>query len=300
MPENSVDSIVTDPPYELGFMGRSWDATGITFNVEVWAEALRVLKPGGHLLAFSSSRTYHRMTVAVEDAGFEIRDQIQWVYGSGFPKSMDIGKKLEDWKGWGTALKPAHEPIVLARKPMTTTIAVNVEKYGTGGINIDASRVEDGNRWPANLMHDGSSEVTEFFGAPHRFFYSTKTTQRDRNEGLDNFEAVRVHDGRELGKPGGSNPRNRSNDLKLNPHPTVKPTELMRYLCRLLTPPKGVILDPFMGSGSTGKGAVLEGFDFIGIEINPEYVEIAKARIDFALVAREQDALFPPGFGRNL
>ena len=182
MPDNSVDSIVTDPPYELGFMGKSWDSTGIAFNVEVWAEALRVLKPGGHLLAFSGSRTYHRMAVAIEDAGFQIRDQIMWIYGSGFPKSLDVSKAIDkaagskgedrvvaeagvsgshenptkailnkgtpvqpeaqQWQGWGTALKPAHEPIVLARKPLIGTVAANVLEWGTGGLNIDGSRVE--------------------------------------------------------------------------------------------------------------------------------------------------------------
>jgi SAM-dependent methyltransferase len=141
LPENSVDSIVTDPPYELGFMGKSWDSSGVAFNVEVWKEALRVLKPGGHLIAFSGSRTYHRMAVAIEDAGFEIRDQIMWLYGSGFPKSMNIGKTLSDWQGWGTALKPAHEPMVLARKPLIGTVAANVLEYGTGGLNIDGTRV---------------------------------------------------------------------------------------------------------------------------------------------------------------
>jgi site-specific DNA-methyltransferase (adenine-specific) len=311
MPDNSVDSIVTDPPYELGFMGKSWDSTGIAFNVEVWQEALRVLKPGGHLLAFSGSRTYHRMAVAIEDAGFEVRDQIMWIYGSGFPKSLNIGKQLDNWQGWGTALKPAHEPIVVARKPLIGTVAANVLTYGTGGLNIDASRVGSeggtkaenfgevrgeifGNgkgkpvntitelnlgRWPANVIHDGSDEVVEYFGEPARFFYCAKTSKKDRNEGLDDFEAIRVHDGREEGNPGGSNPRNRTNDKKVNHHPTVKPTDLMRYLCRLVTPPAGIVLDPFMGSGSTGKGAVLEGFDFIGIEQDADYVKIAEARI---------------------
>jgi DNA modification methylase len=328
MTENSVDSIVTDPPYELGFMGKSWDSTGIAFNTEVWKEALRVLKPGGHLLAFSGSRTYHRMAVAIEDAGFEIRDQIMWIYGSGFPKSHNL---KGDWQGWGTALKPAHEPIVVARKPLIGTVAANVLTYGTGGLNIDGTRV--GNevlgggtmpdlrdvgamskeatgidklsfgqnsrpalrksqptyegRWPANVIHDGSDEVVELFpetkgatsrtdtvskGMFHggnagivfddgnntsaaRFFYCAKASKRDRNEGLDEAR---------------------------NHHPTVKPTDLMRYLCRLVTPPNGIVLDPFMGSGSTGKASIFEGFRFVGIEQNPEYVEIAKARIEFA------------------
>jgi site-specific DNA-methyltransferase (adenine-specific) len=374
MPDNSVDSIVTDPPYELGFMGKSWDSTGIAFNVEVWTEALRVLKPGGHLLAFSGSRTYHRMAVAIEDAGFQIRDQIMWLYGSGFPKSLDVSKAIDkaagavrevveskpqtgakfqaiaddidnggfndpnrtsfditapstpeaqQWAGWGTALKPAHEPIVLARKPLIGTVAANVLEHGTGGLNIDGSRVgmsEDdfakmsagveairakggvmegswknssdlsganpvntAGRFPANIIHDGSDEVGELLGEPARFFYCAKASKRDRNEGLDGFEAIRVHDGRQAGNKGGSNPRNRTNDVKVNHHPTVKPTDLMRYLVKLITPPNGIVLDPFTGSGSTGKGAVIEGFNFIGIELDPDYVAIATARIQHQL-----------------
>ena len=404
--DNSVDSIVTDPPYELGFMGKSWDASGIAFNVEVWQECLRVLKPGGHLLAFSGSRTYHRMAVAIEDAGFEIRDQIMWIYGSGFPKSLNIAKSIENkittgsaakngfhklegertgdgrigmydtveaqgfrkvnpdqlggftldattpeaqqWDGWGTALKPAHEPVVVARKPLIGTVAANVLTYGTGGLNIDGTRVagepvpinkleewsgfgqkiepdyeqtmNTQGRWPANVIHDGSDEVVELFpdtkgkvgmtkqassrglyeggkslgdtkindgindsGSAARFFYCAKASKKDRNEGLDGFEAVRVHDGRQEGTVGGSNPRNRSNNYRQNHHPTVKPTELMRYLCRLVTPPNGTVLDPFMGSGSTGKAAIYEGFNFVGIEMTDEYIPIAKARIEFAV-----------------
>jgi len=354
MADNSVDSIVTDPPYELGFMGKSWDSTGIAFNVEVWTEALRVLKPGGHLLAFSGSRTYHRMAVAIEDAGFQIRDQIMWLYGSGFPKSLDVSKAIDNkagskgadrviaeagvsgshenptkailnkgtpvepeaqqWAGWGTALKPAHEPIVLARKPLIGTVAANVLEHGTGGLNIDGSRVgskrdseqtqgsyngsevaivgqrqggkiypETLGRFPANIIHDGSDEVAELLGEPARFFYCAKASKRDRNEGLEGFEAIRVHDGRQAGNKGGSNPRNRTNDVKVNHHPTVKPTDLMRYLVKLITPPNGIVLDPFTGSGSTGKGAVMEGFNFIGIEIDPDYVAIATARIQYQL-----------------
>ena len=399
--DNSVDSIVTDPPYELGFMGKSWDASGIAYSVELWKEALRVLKPGGHLLAFSGSRTYHRMAVAIEDAGFEIRDQIMWIYGSGFPKSLDISKAIDksagaerevvgeatdrredgttyglghsgqitsqdaitaevkQWQGWGTALKPAHEPVVVARKPLIGTVAANVLTYGTGGLNIDGARVgsegggtnctnrdelgqckghenagrsttgetihgveSNGGRWPANVIHDGSNEVVELFpdtgksgvainrnrsgaksgevfqggwnaltedvgfrdsGSAARFFYCAKASKRDRNEGLDGFEAVRVHDGRQEGTVGGSNRRNRSNNYRQNHHPTVKPTDLMRYLCRLVTPPNGIVLDPFMGSGSTGKAAIYEGFNFVGIEMTDEYIPIAKARIEFAV-----------------
>jgi site-specific DNA-methyltransferase (adenine-specific) len=369
LPPNSVDSIVTDPPYELGFMGKSWDSTGIAYSVKMWDEALRVLKPGGHLLAFSGSRTYHRMACAIEDAGFEIRDQIMWVYGSGFPKSMDVSKaidkqagverevvgsvttnvgmqggnftagsqtglvnitapttdKAKQWAGWGTALKPAHEPIVLARKPLIGTVATNVIIHGTGALNIDGSRVGNearinkkssslGNdytmsggkaredypdiavegRWPANFIHDGSDEATELLGDSARFFYCAKASKKDRNEGLDDFA------GKELGTKGnglartcascGSSTlqgcecpdRTYVNPTRANHHPTVKPTELMRYLVRMITPPNGTVLDPFMGSGSTGKAAVLERFSFIGIDQSADYLEIATARIKHA------------------
>jgi DNA modification methylase len=344
MKESCVDSTITDPPYELGFMGKAWDRSGIAYRVELWVEILRVLKPGGHLLAFGGSRTYHRLACAVEDAGFEIRDQIQWIYGSGFPKSLDVSKAIDkaagakrevvgskiglpgyslkhsgagcvlagradgsldnaenecsitapatdaarQWAGWGTALKPAHEPIVVARKPLIGTVAENVQAHGTGAMNIDGCRIEtdDGlnggayaknptlrdelwgekagnswkrggaggyiapsGRWPANIIHDGDGEVTETFpNNEARFFYCAKANKTDRGEG--------------------------------NNHPTVKPTDLMRYLCRLVTPPGGVILDPFMGSGSTGKAAVAEGFHFVGIEKDQKYYEIAKARVN--------------------
>lgn len=367
MPDNSVDSIVTDPPYELGFMGKSWDSTGIAFNVTVWQEALRVLKPGGHLIAFSGSRTYHRMAVAIEDAGFEIRDQIMWVYGSGFPKSMSVSKAVEshllngksnpialrkteqegdgesyqltgknngilgetrvydrkeftpstdqakEWEGWGTALKPAHEPMVLARKPIVGTVANTVLTYGVGGLNIDGSRIGTGSgetktvqypdirgnnynnasgtveytvvdqgRWPANFIHDGLD--TEWA----KFFYCAKTSKKDRNEGLDGFEEKRASGygyDKGLGNAGEGMFKDR-NPIKANHHPTVKPTALMQYLVRLVTPPNGVVLDPFMGSGSTGKACAYEGFDFIGIDMSEEYVAIAQARIDFAFENR--------------
>ena len=285
----------------------------MAFRVETWAEVYRVLKPGGHLLAFSGTRTYHRMAVAIEDAGFEIRDQIGWMFGSGFPKSHRVSKKIDEdagayvpgealdtcrdigevesgsrefrlgvktaenpqtypakqWKGWGTAIKPAWEPICMARKPLIGTIAANVLEYGTGAVNIDGCRIEvDGaggnGRWPANVIHDGSPEVMEAFaqfgkrgvgnvGTAGRFFYVAKPGRADRDAGLDGF-----HDGG---------------------HPTVKPTDLMAYLCRLVTPPNGIVLDPFMGSGSTGRGAVLEGFRFIGCEQSADYIKIAAARI---------------------
>lgn len=394
--DNSIDSVVTDPPYELGFMGKSWDATGVAYSVELWQEVMRVLKPGGHLLAFSGSRTYHRMAVAIEDAGFEIRDQIMWIYGSGFPKSHDVSKGIDkqagaerevvgqttkarstsgksalptvggetiyetwdetapataeakQWQGWGTALKPAHEPIVVARKPLIGTVAANVLTYGTGGLNIDGARVGseggttgseyipndspiygkglgntgevvklDAGRWPANVIHDGSDEVVALFpdskggafpakrgqaintsfassqeteggframgdsGSAARFFYCAKASKRDRNEGLDGFELKQTIGGGGLTVVGGA-----YGSIKApgqNHHPTVKPTDLMRYLCRLVTPPKGIVLDPFMGSGSTGKAAMYEGFEFVGIELTDEYLPIAKARIEFAI-----------------
>jgi site-specific DNA-methyltransferase (adenine-specific) len=353
MPDNSVDAVVCDPPYHLtsiverfgkedaapvrtpeggtgayaraarGFMGQTWDGGDVAFRLETWREVLRVLKPGGYLLAFSGSRTYHRMTCAIEDAGFEIRDQIMWVYGSGFPKSLDVSKTIDraagverevvgerktfkgqgraefdqlagseatvvpvtvpatdaarQWSGWGTALKPAHEPICMARKPLIGTVAANVLAHGTGAINVDGCRVgtestvrpngpigfhgggsggvggSDAGRWPANFIHDGSDEATAGLGEAARFFYCAKASRSDREDGLHGERC---------------------------PHPTVKPTDLMRYLCRMVTPPGGTVLDPFMGSGSTGRGAVLEGFNFIGIEMNEDYLAIARARIN--------------------
>jgi DNA modification methylase len=373
LPDASVDAVVTDPPYGLAFMGKKWDYD--VPSVEVWAECLRVLKPGGHLLAFAGTRTQHRMAVRIEDAGFEIRDMIAWVYGSGFPKSLDVSKAIDkaagaerevvgsrkltgtarikgqaaygatsgrsedayqdgseisdtlaitapatpeaqQWAGWGTALKPALEPITLARKPLEGTVAANVLRHGTGGLNVDGCRVgterlpsmaagqaqigtfergvmvtpEREGRWPANLIHDGSDEVVRLFpqtgvsrggnstqinagtgrynwntgeakampdgvdpgygdsGSAARFFYCAKTSKRERGEG--------------------------------NNHPTVKPIALMSYLCRLVTPPKGTVLDPFMGSGSTGIAAKLEGFTFIGVEREPAYYTIAQSRIN--------------------
>lgn len=376
--EDSVDSIVTDPPYGLNFMNKHWDYDVPT--VELWIECLRVLKPGGYLLSFASSRTQHRMCVNIEDAGFEIRDMIAWVYGSGFPKSHNISKAIDKsfgketsfnssdnkritddakkWDGWGTALKPSFEPITVARKPLSEkTVAKNVLKHGTGGINIDDCRVElngdykckangrpsqtalgdnynpeEANkpdtqgRFPANLIHDGSEEVEEVFpqntksgatkrnvdayegesntgllrgvsnpsnqhcdsGSASRFFYCAKTSKSDRDEGLETFEDKKAPQ-RDDGQPYGMNTNKTRPDgsirkevrPKKNNHPTVKPTKLMRYLVRLVTPKGGTVLDPFMGSGSTGKACVFEHFDFIGIELEKEYLEIAEARIHF-------------------
>ncbi len=363
LPDASVDAVVCDPPYELGFMGKAWDASGIAYDQEVWRQALRVLKPGGHLLAFSGSRTYHRMACAIEDAGFEIRDQIMWVYGSGFPKSLDVSKAIDraagaervvtgpkvtgdghiqnrkngsnnfgtfkmaqdgvdimtapatdaarQWSGWGTALKPAHEPICMARKPLIGTVAANVLAHGTGAINVDGCRVEGAppsvpqpdlrnvtgratgfdaksrngemshatGRWPANFIHDGSEEATAGLGEAARFFYTPKAGREDREEGLSGFEERRVFGNGGASLDGISN----TSGPRANFHPTVKPTDLMRYLCRLVTPPGGTVLDPFTGSGSTGRAAMLEGAQFIGCELSPEYAEIARARIRYTL-----------------
>jgi site-specific DNA-methyltransferase (adenine-specific) len=364
LPDGSVEACVTDPPYGLAFMGKRWDYD--VPSVGVWREVFRVLTPGAHLLAFFGTRTYHRGVIAIEDAGFEIRDQLAWVYGSGFPKSHNLGN------GWGTALKPAHEPIVLARKPLIGTVVENVQQYGTGAIHVDACRVEahDGTstarkpamvhrtsapfgagmamggngsplgRWPANILHDGSEDVVGLFpqststggeplsgevnrhgiyrnrnrertgngcglgdtGSAARFFYCAKASKRDRDEGLEGF-ADRIATvgnleaaGRDASNPGnyiGGQQRRVAlglppSDPRKNHHPTVKPTALMRWLVRLITPPGGTVLDPFMGSGSTGKACALEGFGFIGIEREAEYLEIARARI--AAAATDEDA----------
>lgn len=380
LPDNSVDSIVTDPPYGIGMMNKKWDYA--VPSVAIWRECLRVLKPGGHILAFAGARTQHRMASNIEDAGFEIRDMVTylydtneaaqalvdsldpaqlklldaafgrdgmlgWVYGSGMPKSHNL---KGDWEGWGTALKPALEPITVARKPIKGTVAANVLKFGTGAMNIDSCRVgwpggkapevgtpgwggpakkltaapgQSGEtversqpsqlgRWPANVCHDGSAEVVALFpaqagasapvkgtesspasrgnvtgkrdrvvgvfhgdsGSASRFFYCGKASRKDRHEGMDDPGPQFKH---------GTTLRQVENTAtKGNHHPTVKPTELMRWLCRLITPPGGVVLDPFMGSGSTGKAALIEGFGFIGIELDAGYYEIAELRVTAA------------------
>jgi len=449
----SVDSVVTDPPYELGFMGKKWDSTGIAYDVSVWVECLRVLKPGGHVLAFGGSRTWHRMAVAIEDAGFEIRDSIAWMYGSGFPKSLDVSKAIDkgmgknrerqlefvawmrasglsqkdcaglvrdfakndetasamaqhyysdktqpaiatadifdamraglppvpenierlvaertgiewteykkrvvtgsrdvpaghafagerysvggsgpvkipvtlahtpeaqEWEGWGTALKPAFEPVVVGRKPFAkgSTVAANVLLHGVGGLNIDASRigtdvittqakvagssftsvgsgqgfkgVEESDhvgRWPANVILDEYSAglLDEQSGEnPSRFFYCAKASKRDRNEGLDGLED-RVG---EHGNKWTDQDYRRGDDApttaRKNFHPTVKPTALMRYLIKLVTPAGGTVLDPFTGSGSTGKAALLDGYKFVGAELTEEYLPIIEGRLRWA------------------
>lgn len=309
IPDNSIDSIVTDPPYGLSFMGKRWDYD--VPSVEIWAECLRVLKPGGHLLAFAGTRTQHRMAVRIEDAGFEIRDMIAWVYASGFPKSHNL---KGDWQGWGTALKPALEPITVARKPLIGTVAANVLAHGTGALNVDGCRVphdEDcrmmapsqanidnpsekyrqagrreavlelkpEGRWPANLIHDGSEEVVGLLNDAARFFYCAKASKRDRDEGLKGFAAKANPKFCDTGYESPTRMDGKPCAVQRNHHPTVKPTDLMRYLCRLVTPPGGTVFDPFMGSGSTGKAATLEGFSFIGAEMQKEYFDIAASRI---------------------
>ena len=430
LPDASIDSIVTDPPYELGFMGKSWDNSGIAYNQDLWAECLRVLKPGGHLLAFSGSRTYHRMVVAIEDSGFEIRDQIMWLYGSGFPKSLDVSKAIDkgtgesrgrreeftawmrstgitareidqatgtnmgghyltdksqpaiatadlfdllrpllpevpeeierlvaertgiewtayknrevvgtktsgiankdegprhtigasksievditapatpeaqQWQGWGTALKPAHEPIVVARKPLIGTVANNVLTYGTGALNIDGCRVgTDGGcsgasagpsngspivradgRWPANVIHDGSDEVLAGFpNEAGRFFKSTPIDEADTQSFIYCAKASKSE--RNAGLEG------------QNFHTTVKPLALMRYLIKLVTPPGGTVLDPFLGSGSTAVAAILEGFEWIGCEMTAEYFPIIEARVKWATKEAAKPVLVVGGDG---
>lgn len=332
--ENVFDSCVCDPPYGLKFMGKKWDYQ--VPSVAEWKVILRSMKPGAYLLAFGGSRTFHRMVVNIEDAGFEIRDTLMWLYGSGFPKSLNVAQALDKaqselgqrWEGYGTALKPAHEPIVLARKPLEGTVAQNVMKWGTGGLNIDGCRIdaeEEGTtnlgRFPANVLHDGSDEVLALFpdaagqqgdlvghskkrrskngifgqmeaAVDHekrkeidksaaRFFYCPKTNKKDRNEGCENLPAL---PGGMVSENSGQHITRREVDyqppLQNNTHPTVKPTKLMRYLVRLVTPPNGLVLDPYMGSGSTGKAALPEGFGFVGVD--DENVEVARARCEFA------------------
>ncbi len=418
--DQSIDSIVTDPPYGLEFMGKEWDH-GVPAK-DFWIEALRVAKPGCHLLAFGGTRTYHRLAVAIEDAGWEIRDCIMWVYGSGFPKSHDVSKAIDKaagaerevgevdparagrlvnqqceyqtssgwsaggrkitidppatddakkWNGWGTALKPAWEPIIVARKPLVGTVAENVLKHGTGGINIDGCRVEteddlnggaytknetvrnDGwgyqrggageykqptGRFPANFIHDGSEEVLQLFpfskdgevcgrsggngygggwgaqpdfrktyggsGSAARFFYCAKASRSDREDGLESDigtlqQSVAFGQRKHGTLPYTKEIREQNPRPRVNTHPTVKPTDLMRYLCRLVTPPNGIVLDPFMGSGSTGKAAMLEGFRFVGIEREASYVEIAKARIASAMEKRTKSTAHPTLFSET-
>jgi len=339
LPDDSVYSCVTDPPYGLNFMSKTWDSEdGVQIRVELWSELLRVLKPGAHMIVFGGARTHHRVACAIEDAGFEIRDCLMWLYGSGFPKNLDVSKTIDKklgaehlcefvcenpakrpynytkgetstncqsppradktatddakrWQGWGTALKPAYEPVVLARKPPSGTVVETVLEHETGAINIDACRVEtdwetDPNkrglgyghlnrdyendsmfglksreqdtskgRWPPNVLLSPEEDTTDE-ESPYRYFprfcYTKKASRKERNEGLETSR---------------------------NDHPTVKPLALMQWLVRLVTPPGGLVLDPFTGSGSTGVACVLQGFDFHGIEREEPYVKIARERI---------------------
>jgi site-specific DNA-methyltransferase (adenine-specific) len=355
----SVHAVVTDPPYHLAFMGRAWDTVSPGQSQrehERWArETLRVLKPGGHLLAFGGTRTYHRLAAGIEDAGFEIRDCLVWLYGSGFPKSLNLDG---DWQGWGTALKPAHEPIVVARKPLAGTVAANILEHGTGALNVDGCRIGAGERplresdrrsgmngtygdglggsravgetslgrWPANVVLDpeaaamldeqtgelttnpgtyrrdasdaqdervaygkygaiesGVSVSNGNSGGASRFFYCAKTSSAERNAGLDGFPEKMTRDtygdGLQGPRPHTADDYEWQRKGARNVHPTVKPIDLMRWLVRLVTPPGGLVLDPFVGSGTTGIATALEGMDFIGLEREEEYVAIARARI---------------------
>lgn len=405
LPDNSVDSIVTDPPYELGFMGKKWDSSGIAYSVELWTECLRVPKPGGHLLSFGGTRTYHRMVVGIEDAGFEVRDMISWISNKTFPKSLDVSKAIDkaagaerevvtsysaakqkgslawsgtdrsngqgsgfgetahvsipktpeaqQWEGWGTGLKPTVEPIVMARKPLIGTVAHNVLTHGTGALNIDGSRIgttveawpktraygsksnvsmttcetpqyaqETGpapqGRWPANIILDehtaglldeqsgqvkggtwnntggarhfnNDGKPTDYetkgsdksIGGASRFFYVAKASKRDRNEGLEGLED-KANSKFAQDKWSLENMSFGNTAPAKNFHSTVKPTALMEYLVKLVTPPNGTVLDPFTGSGSTGKAAILNGFNFIGIEMTEDYLPIITRRLEHA------------------
>lgn len=292
-PDNHFDSIVCDPPYGINFLGKDWDKN--TGEEEVYRQCLRVLKPGGYLLAFSAARTYHHLAMAVERSGFQIRDQIMWVYGTGFPKSQDVGKQIQKmkqviasdpiakyWSGYGSALKPAHEPIVLAQKPMTQSLYKNVLEHSVGALNIDGCKVGDGGRYPANFIHDGSDVG---LGSASRFFYCAKVSRSERNIGCEDVEPQYKeaanfrpnHLEKALNGQDG-NPYGRYRPINNN-HPTVKPVELMKYLIKLVTPPRGHVLDPFAGSGSTGMAAVELQHQFTGIELDRKYCEIATKRI---------------------
>jgi site-specific DNA-methyltransferase (adenine-specific) len=366
LPDNSVDSIVTDPPYELGFMGKGWDGSGIAYNCEVWENAYRILKPGGHLLAFGGTRTWHRLAVAIEDAGFDIRDSIAWHYGSGFPKSLDVSKAIDkragaerevvgsyraavqsgitggfnaskadefgrttanitapatpaaqQWQGWGTALKPAHEPIVVARKPLIGTVAENVLTHGTGALNIDGCRIgtdggtagatsgpSDGiygnglngqfsqpvaglGRWPANVILDESQAAAldaQSGVSVSRAGGSSGTTFTVNGEGAKD----RTDDRGGHNDSGGASrffyvakaSKKERPNVNGVAHPTVKPMALMQYLVRLVTPPGGTVLEPFAGSGTTIEAALNEGFNVIGIEMTDEYLPLIMSRIE--------------------
>ena len=407
--DNFAHAVVTDPPYGLGFMGKDWDAA--LPDPRTWAECLRVLRPGGHLVAFGAPRLVHRLTCQIEDAGFEVRDQLLWVFGSGFPKSLDVSKAIDAaagavrddvagpggrsgqvrasmagdfagswdatapatpdaarWSGWGTALKPAYEPIVLARKPLSGTVAANVLAWGTGAINVDGCRVEKApdeppsgwsesgskasdngsmsganyarepkpdaaGRWPANLILDeaagalldaqtgalagrgnkGPSKRGEYSatsygvgtggdcggalnygdsGGASRFFYCPKASRSEREAGLDHLPPRVVDPSREEDAAARDSPRTgagRSGEARRNHHATVKPLDLMRWLVRLVTPPGGMVLEPFAGSGTTPAACALEDVDCLAMELDADYVAIARARVAHAVQQREEE-----------
>ena len=343
-PDNHFDSVVTDPPYGIEFLGKDWDSN--TGAIEVWRECLRVLKPGGYMLAFSAARTYHRLATNLEDIGFEIKDQIMWIYGSGFPKAQDVGKKSgnKEWAGWKTGLKPAHEPIVMCRKPLDNkmgkrgpmksrlSVVENVEKWGIGALNIDDTRIEFtdninlNNKLPsANnqfknknwVAEDGKVEklepiqeynpqgrfpsnvIGEIEGY-QKYFYSPKVNRKERHNGL--FEdskdipimfagdeggganAVNIRNNitgySDLDKYGGEEIKTAKDNTSGNNHPTVKPVALMKYLVTLVTPTNGKVLDPFNGSGSTGMAVKEFGGEYTGIDLDENYIEISRKRID--------------------
>ena len=349
--DNSIDAIVTDPPYGIDFLGKSWDAN--TGALETYQECLRVLKPGGHIVAFSAARTYHHLAITLEQAGFEIRDQIMWIYSSGFPKSQDVGRSIQrslgvketkaskgmnayskidgvkgpatwmnpgnatkddypeknpevvctdleakQWAGWGTQLKPAHEPIALARKPLhkNNSIAKNCQEWGVGAINIDATRVKADDlqeiaNWHARYQYTAGSKATF-----NNILSEAQGKERQQHDGKqDSIKAQEdILKGRfpsnVLGEialyqkyfycPKVSKSERHIQNQVENNHPTVKPVELMKYLIKLITPPGGIVLDPFNGSGSTGCAAVELGYEYIGCELDPAYVDIAKTRIE--------------------
>ena len=315
--DSSIDACVTDPPYALNFMGKAWDDSSVVHDSKFWFKVLRALKPGAHLLAFGGTRTNHRMVCAIEDAGFEIRDQLQWIFGSGFPKSHNLGD------GWGTALKPAFEPICLARRPLSEdTVAANVLRWGTGAINVDGCRVpgafESGwsrsgsnasenismsgpnyfrdpkpdnasGRWPANVIHDGSDEVVGLF--PETVSGNLQTHHRiaESANGSMSGKNYARSPRQDMGGDSGSAARffysaKADGDDRLgSKHPMVKPVDLMQYLVRLITPPKGTVLDPFAGTGTTGEACHREGFSSILIERDPQYILDIKRR--FSLLA---------------
>ena len=286
MPDSSVDAVVTDPPYGIGFMGKGWDCSvpGDAFA----QQAFRVLKPGGHLIAFAATRTIHRLTTALEDAGFEVRDQIGWLQWQGFPKSLDVSKAVnaKRWQGFGSGLKPAFEPCILVRKPLTGTVAENVLQHGTGALNIDGCRFAYGDpAWPGPQGDPGQMDASSGLGRfPANIYHCPKPSRSEREDGCESLPgstgAQAVN--RKKGTAGLDNPRagaGRTAEHVKNNHPTVKPVALMRWLVRLVgCQPGSVVLEPFCGSGTTLVAADREGFKCIAVEMDPGYCDIIRAR----------------------